>query len=101
MNMGFHDDEPAREQRIARYLLRRLDARSADDLEAHYLDCNECFEEIRASELLLTALSQPTMQRRQIGTVIMLDFALPAQITAGSPEFDELSRNVLQGTDTT
>jgi anti-sigma B factor antagonist len=98
--MNFHDDELARELLIADYLLRRLDARSADQFEAHYLGCDECFEEIGASELFLAALSQPTLQRRQIGTVIMLDFALPAQITAGSPEFDELSRSVLQRSDT-
>src|ERR1051326_3708397 len=99
-SMNFHDDELARELLIADYLLRRLDARSADQFEAHYLGCDECFEEIGKIELFLAALSQPTLQRRQIGTVIMLDFALPAQITAGSPEFDELSRSVLQRSDT-
>jgi anti-sigma B factor antagonist len=98
--MDFHQKPLEREQVIARYLLRRLDANTVDEFENHYLECDVCFEDLRVSELLLAGLSRPSVERRDLGGVVMLDFTAPAQLTAGSRAFDELSRNVLQKTDT-
>jgi anti-sigma B factor antagonist len=98
--MDLHQNQLEREQLIASYLLRRLDANSVDEFENHYLECDVCFEELRVSELLLAGLSRPGVERRDVAGVVMLDFTAPAQLTAGSRAFDELSRNVLQQADT-
>jgi anti-sigma B factor antagonist len=98
--MGFHDDRLTNEQLILHYLQRRLDERSQNEFEAHYLECDECFEELAATELLHSGLLRAAaLQRRDVSGVVMLDFAVPANLTAGSPGIDELSAYVLQGSD--
>jgi hypothetical protein len=86
LTMNFHGDPIERAQLIGKYLRRRLDVRSEDDFEAHYLGCEDCFEELAATEVLLAALSLPAVQSRAIGDVVTMEFAAPVTLTAGSPE---------------
>ncbi len=95
-----HQDVLERELLIATYLRRRIEPSAANEFESHYLECDECFEEVRVSELLLIALSLPAVQRREIDGVVVLEFASPADLTAGSRAAEELSRSVLGQSDT-
>ena len=57
-----------REQVIARYLARTLDAGAVEEFEGHYLGCDECFEELRVSERLaadLRASLSPNLSWKQ------------------------------------
>jgi hypothetical protein len=54
-----HNDEIYRSQMMVRYLSRSLDAEARDAFEDHYLSCQDCFEELRATELLILGLGQP------------------------------------------
>ena len=95
MSMHFHEDPVYREQLIAEYLQRRLSADLAEQWESHYLACADCFEEIRATELLIRALGEPMVERRRINDVTVLRFAQSAQLLASSLELAELS-NVIR-----
>ena len=37
-----------REQVIAKYLSRALDAEAVEEFEGHYLGCDECFDELQS-----------------------------------------------------
>jgi hypothetical protein len=54
--MDFHGDPVIREELIVRYLVRRLDAEQRREWENHYLECDDCFEEMRATELMIREL---------------------------------------------
>jgi anti-sigma B factor antagonist len=99
MNMSFCEDPIQSADVIARYLQKRLGTDTAEALESHYLECDECFDDIRTMELMLVALSQPDLERVQLGDVVKLDFVGPVQLIAGSREFAELSRAVLEQKD--
>jgi len=89
-----------REELIAKYLLKRLDADTVEAFESHYLVCDECFEELRASQLLIAGLGKSKISRRQVGDVAVLDFTGPAQLTRLSSEVKELFSSVLEQKDT-
>lgn len=89
--MNFHEDQLARELLIARYLLRRLDADVSEAFEVHYLDCDVCFAELQAAELLVDALRTRKLGRRRTGDVLLLGFERPAELIWGSPELAELA----------
>jgi anti-sigma B factor antagonist len=95
MSMNFHDDPVYREELINAYLRRRLSGDQVEQWESHYLGCNDCFEEIRATELLIRALGEPMVERRRINDVTVLRFAQSAQLLASSLELAELS-NVIR-----
>ena len=59
--MDFHDPV-GREQLIAGYLRRGLNSALAEQWESHYLECSDCFEELRATELLIRGLGQPIVE---------------------------------------
>lgn len=98
--MQYHDDPLLREVVIRSYLLKRMDADSAEAFERHYLICDECFEELRASELLLAGLTQSKVDQRRLNDVVVLQFSRPVQLTRQSREMVELLRGVLEQKDT-
>ena len=98
--MWYHDDPVQRETRIRDYLLKRLDAAAAEAFESHYLACDQCFEEIRASELLLTGLARTKVDRRRLEDVVVLEFSQPVQLTRQSREMAALLQGVLDQKDT-
>lgn len=92
--MDFHADPAVREEWILGYLERRLDPASAAGWESHYLGCPECFEEMRAAELLICALGAPVIERKRVDGVTVLQFAQGTQLLASSLELSELARVV-------
>jgi anti-anti-sigma factor len=92
--MDFHRDPVVREEAILGYLERRLDAGLAEEWENHYLGCVACFEQIRATELLIRALGMPLIERRRIRDVTVLGFAQGTQLLAASLELSELAQAV-------
>jgi anti-anti-sigma factor len=98
--MGFHQDLLAREELIRDYLLRRLDASTAETFENHYLACDDCFEELRASQLLVAGLGQSKIELRRVGDVVVLGFSVPARLTRQSEELQELFGDVFRQKDT-
>ena len=98
--MEFHQDLLAREEIIRNYLLRRLDTNTTEAFESHYLSCDECFEELRASQLLVVGLGQSRLEVRRVGDVVVLGFTVPAQLIRQSEELQELLEGALQQKDT-
>lgn len=98
--MEFHDDRLFREEFIRDYLLKRLDSDAAERFETHYLACDECFEELRASELLIAGLGQPKIELRRLDEVTVLEFTQPARLTRQSQELNELWNGVTRQSDT-
>jgi len=96
MSMNFHEDPVLREEFIVGYLRRRLSADRAEQWENHYLQCSDCLEEIRATELLIRGLGEPKVpepmvETRRVNDVTVLRFAQSAQLLASSLELNELS----------
>ena len=98
--MEFHVDPVLREQTIVRYLQRRLSADLAEHWESHYLGCGDCFEEMRATELLIRGLGEPMVERKRINGVTVLKFAQGTQLLAASLELTELAKAVRLESDT-
>jgi len=98
--MQFHDDTLDREEFIVKYLAGKAPAASADAFESHYLDCPECFTELCASSLLRDALTAPIVERRQVGDAVVVDFAAPSRLVAGSREYEEFLSSVGASSDT-
>src|SRR5215469_15889637 len=94
MEQRFHDDPVFREEAILQYLERRMPEDQVEALESHYLSCVACFEEMRATELLVQALGAPVLQRRRIDDVTVLHFAQGTQLLAASLELNELAQAV-------
>ena len=97
--MQFHRDPLFREELIRDYLLKRLDAETAESFESHYLVCEECFEQLRVGEMLASGLGRSKLEVRRVEDVVVLRFAEPAQLTRQSFELEELTR-VFQQKDT-
>jgi anti-sigma B factor antagonist len=100
MSAQFHEDPVLREQLIVRYLRHRLTAAQAEEWESHYLACDDCFEEIRATELLIRGLGEPVVERRRVNDVTVLKFARGTQLLAASLELSELSNAIRLESDT-
>jgi anti-anti-sigma factor len=88
-----------REQVIARYISRSLDTEGVEEFEAHYLGCDECFDEIRISERLAADLRSSNLTWKQESGVSVLRFKANAQLTAAAHELDELRKEVLEQRD--
>jgi anti-sigma B factor antagonist len=100
MSANFHEDPVLREEYIKAYLRRRLSSAQTQEWEQHYLECSECFEEIRATELLIRGLGEPDLpeamvESRRINDVTVLRFSHKTQLLASSLELAELS-NVIR-----
>jgi len=85
-----HEDLLFREELIRGYLLKRLDAETAEAFESHYLYCDECFAELRASQMLIVGLGQSKVETRRVEDVLVLQFAGPAQLIRQSFELAQL-----------
>jgi anti-sigma B factor antagonist len=94
MEMDFHRDPLVREELILRYLERGLAAEVAEEWEGHYLGCAGCFEEMRATELLIRAIGMTGLERGRVEDVTVLRFAEGTQLLAASLELSELARVV-------
>jgi anti-anti-sigma factor len=94
MEMDFHTDPVVREELILRYLERRLATEVAEEWEGHYLGCAGCFEEMRATELLIRAIGLPVVERRRVEDVTVLQFAQGTHLLAASLELSELAQVV-------
>jgi len=88
-----------REQVIARYLSRSLDADGTEEFEAHYLGCDECFDELRVSERLAGDLRSSGFSWQQTEGVSVLRFRANAELTHSAHELDALRREVLEQKD--
>jgi anti-sigma B factor antagonist len=90
--MQCHDDPTIREELIRKYLRRALDADAIEAFESHYLSCDQCFEELRVSGLLMVGLRHSRIELRRVDDVLVLQFAGPAELTRHSFELGELQR---------
>src|SRR5277367_3279280 len=88
-----------REQVIAKYLSRSLEAGAVEEFEGHYLGCDECFDEMKVSERLAADLRASTLSWKQTGNVSVLQFRARAELTHSAQELDELRREVLEQSD--
>jgi anti-sigma B factor antagonist len=100
MSRDFHSDQVIREKLIMGYLQRHLSQVQVDEWENHYLACDECFEEMRATELLMRGLGEPMVERKRVNDVTILKFARGTQLLAASLELTELSKAVRLECDT-
>ncbi len=100
MSANFHGDVILREQLISRYLGHCLTAELAEEWESHYLGCNDCFEELRATDLLIRGLGEPVVERTRVNDVTVLKFARGTQLLAASLELTELSKAIRLESDT-
>jgi anti-sigma B factor antagonist len=97
MNCGMEPIQ--REQIIAKYLSRSLDGDAVEEFEGHYLGCDECFDELRVSELLAAELRASNLAWRHSEGVSVLQFRKQAELTHSAKELDELRREVLEQSD--
>ncbi len=88
-----------REQIIARYLARSLDAEAVEEFEGHYLGCDECFDELRVSERLASGLRSSNLSWKLNGGVSVLQFRSNTELTQSARELDQLRREVLEQSD--
>ena len=100
MSADFHADRVLREEWISQYLHRRLSPEMIERWETHYLGCDDCFAEMRGTELLLHALGAPVVERTRVNDVTVLRFARGTQLLASSLELDELSKAIRVENDT-
>jgi anti-anti-sigma factor len=89
-----------REQVIAKYISRALDIDAVEEFEAHYLGCDECFDELRVSERLAADLRASNLAWKQTSGVSVLQFKVATELTHSAHELDELRREVLEQSDT-
>ena len=89
-----------REELIRNYLLKRLTELQSEAFESHYLNCQDCFEELRAAELLLSGLARVQLDARRLDDVLVVQFVAPAQLTRDSRELAALASGVLERQDT-
>jgi anti-sigma B factor antagonist len=99
MNLDFHSDPLTREELIVKYLGRRLDPAGVAAFEAHYLECGECFEELRTSDLIRRGLAESAVAIRREGDVLVLGFSGPTQLTRPSTAPRQLFEGILQNSD--
>jgi anti-sigma B factor antagonist len=99
MKMVCKKEPIEREQIIARYLSRSLNDEGVEEFEAHYLGCDECFDEMRVSARLAADLRASTLAWKRSGGVSVLEFRGNTELTHSAQELDELRREVLEQRD--
>ena len=85
-----------REQVIAKYLSRALDADAVEEFEGHYLGCDECFDELRLSKRMAAELRRSNLTWKRNGGISVLQFSRAAELTHSADELDQLRREVLE-----
>jgi anti-sigma B factor antagonist len=91
---GLHTEPVDRERVFVKYLTRKLDSGEVDAFEAHYLSCSECYEELRATELLIYSLGQVVVDRSMASDVAIVRFLGRAQLTSTSFDLRALGHTV-------
>jgi anti-sigma B factor antagonist len=94
--MNFHEDALVTEEIISRYLLRSLDEQTTELFESHYLECDLCFNDLRAAELLMSGLNRRAVKRKTIGDVAVFEVDARRSLGRRSPELLELSHMVME-----
>jgi anti-sigma B factor antagonist len=100
MELDFHSDAVFRDQLVTKYLYHMLSADLAEALESHYMECNSCFEEMRATELLIRGLAEPILECKRINDVTVIRFMESSQLLAASLELAELKKAIPLENDT-
>lgn len=100
MGLDFHRDAIDRDQLVTQYLYHRLSPDLIEELENHYLECHECFEEMRATELLIRGLAEPIIERKRVNDVTVIRFMENSQLLAASLELTELTKAIRVENDT-
>lgn len=100
MTADWHGDPVYREDLIRNYLHRRLAPELADRFEDHYLACEECYNELGATELLIRGLGEPVLERKRVQDVTVLRFTEGTELLAASLELNELAKAVRLQKDT-
>ncbi len=101
MDTIFHRDAILREEIISRYLSRKLDSGLADSFESHYLACQDCFEEVRAAELLIYSLGRSAaIECARSRDVTVIRFSGAAELTSTSSVLADLEGVVQDRGDT-
>src|ERR1700744_4705345 len=85
-NMNCRTEPLRREEIIARYLARSLDADAVEEFEGHYLGCDECFDELRVTERLVSDLRSSNIAWKQNSGVSILQFRTNAELTQSARE---------------
>jgi hypothetical protein len=73
-----------------------VDDARAELFERHYLECDECFIELLAGELLVSGLERLVVERRVINGVLVLRVAAPSYLTELSTEARALCNSILE-----
>ena len=100
VKLDLHADPVAREQVIAKYLTRKLASSEAEEFESHYLFCRDCYEELRATELLIYALGQVVIDRTAAEDVAIVRFSRRAELTSSSMDLSALVETIRLQSDT-
>jgi anti-sigma B factor antagonist len=100
MSTDFHSDPLTREMAIIKYLTRKLSSSEAEEFESHYLSCRGCYEEIRATELLLYALGQVVVDHSASDDVAIVRFSRHAELTNTSLDLSALVETIRLQKDT-
>jgi anti-sigma B factor antagonist len=98
--MDFHDDPLETETVIVKYLNRTLDPDTVERFTSHYLECDQCFAELRASEMLMAGLRSGRVDRKIIGDVAVFQVDSVGSVAGDRREFRDLCRTVLEQKDT-
>jgi anti-sigma B factor antagonist len=96
MNTCMDADPIRREQTIAQYLARKLDEKARHAFESHYLVCQDCFEELRAAELVIAGLGPAAIECTSHSDITVVRFKESAELTAASSSLSNLL-NTLEG----
>jgi anti-sigma B factor antagonist len=100
MSINLHSDVIAREQTLRKYLTRSLDPESATELEEHYLVCDDCYEELRAAELLMVGLGESPIERTRKQNVTVVRFTTSTELTATSTHLTQFVQSLQALSDT-
>jgi len=94
MDTKLHADPVLREGFIARYLARKLEPEAAARFEDHYLTCQDCFEELRAAELLVYGLRQTAIELTHSQDIAVVRFTASAELTGSALDLNALAQMV-------
>jgi anti-anti-sigma factor len=100
MDSQYHGDPEVRERIVSRYLARTIAGDAAREFEDHYLACDDCYEEIRAAELLIAGLARPSVEGIREGDVTVIRFTGSAELTFASADLRALMHLVDERGDT-
>ena len=78
------------------HLLKKLSPEATEQFESEYLESEELFEELQASQALMSALGRARIETRKLAGVTVLAFTQPVRLTRESELIDGLLVEVQQ-----